>query len=419
TGPSGDNISDAMEAILIAGGATGPITTTTDTDGDGIPDYIEALTDTDPFNSNSPNLAAATSIRSLQADYSVAGGSCVDLSGYQWIHVTDNTGRLVFSINPVGNNLGSTCWGVRIVQGSGSVRTSSDNYALNRNWWIEPTTQPTGFPVYVRYYVLNQEFTDIHTRLSSDGHTPAALEAYISNQVSLVKTSGVQSLEPFPGAGTESTLTWALGSYASNARTITAGYPSFSSTRMETNAITCLPIELLYFGAEADGEDVLLRWETVWERDNDFFTVERKNDWDLWDEVAEVDGAGYDADGRSYTHRDRPNSGAGTLWYRLKQTDYDGTYTYSDPVGVVWEPGQVWPVYPNPTQDEVSVRLNHELADQAQVRLLTLDGQSIPVQVRVDGALLRLTVGQLPTGLYLLETITPSHRQITRLWVNP
>ena len=407
-----------MEAILIAGGATGPVSTTTDTDSDGIPDYIEALTDTDPFNANSPALNGSLSVRALQADYAVGGGSCVDLSGYQWIQVTDNTGRLVFSINPVGNNLGSTCWGVRIVNGSGNVRRNSDDYALNRNWWIEPTTQPTGFPVYVRYYVLNQEMSDMRTRLSSDGYSPAPLETFISNSINLVKTSGVQSLEPFPGSGTESTLTWALGSYGLTARTITAGYPSFSSTRMQSNATTSLPIELLYFRGESEKDEVLLKWATAWEQDNDFFTIERRNAFGIWEEVAEIPGAGYDADGAQYSHRDQPNAGASTLWYRLKQTDYNGSFTYSDPIAIAWEPGQLWPVYPNPTQDYVTIRLSREVVEQAQVRLLTLTGQSISVNTRVDGELLHLSLGDVPTGLYLLETVTPTHRQVTRLWVD-
>ena len=53
TGPSGDGISDALEAWLIANGATGPIDATTDTDGDGVPDWIEVFEGSDPFDPNS------------------------------------------------------------------------------------------------------------------------------------------------------------------------------------------------------------------------------------------------------------------------------------------------------------------------------------------------------------------------------
>ncbi|MFT5463070.1 MAG: hypothetical protein ACI8QS_001956, partial [Planctomycetota bacterium] len=53
TGPSGDGITDALEAWLIANGATGPITTTTDSDGDTVPDWIEIYEGTDPFDASS------------------------------------------------------------------------------------------------------------------------------------------------------------------------------------------------------------------------------------------------------------------------------------------------------------------------------------------------------------------------------
>ena len=50
TSPAGDVISDALEAVLIARGATGPVTLTTDTDGDGVPDYYEVFKGSDPFD---------------------------------------------------------------------------------------------------------------------------------------------------------------------------------------------------------------------------------------------------------------------------------------------------------------------------------------------------------------------------------
>jgi hypothetical protein len=50
TGPAGDLVSDALEAFLIARGATGPITLSTDSDGDGVPDFYEIFKGSDPFD---------------------------------------------------------------------------------------------------------------------------------------------------------------------------------------------------------------------------------------------------------------------------------------------------------------------------------------------------------------------------------
>lgn len=60
TGPAGDSISDALEAVLILLGSTTPVNASTESDGDGLPDYLEALLlASNPFDSDSPTVGGA------------------------------------------------------------------------------------------------------------------------------------------------------------------------------------------------------------------------------------------------------------------------------------------------------------------------------------------------------------------------
>jgi hypothetical protein len=97
-----------------------------------------------------------------------------------------------------------------------------------------------------------------------------------------------------------------------------------------------LPIELLSFSAKAEGESVLVRWETATETNNDFFTIERSNDVKNWVVIGYVDGAGNSNRPLSYRFTDNQPL-EGISYYRLRQTDYDGKYEYFGPVAVQFD----------------------------------------------------------------------------------
>jgi hypothetical protein len=94
-----------------------------------------------------------------------------------------------------------------------------------------------------------------------------------------------------------------------------------------------LPIELLSFNAVCDDEKVNLNWATASETNNDYFTIEHSKDAQTWETVAVMPGAGNSNSTLNYSAIDnQPFSGY--TYYRLKQTDYNGNYTYSDIVSV-------------------------------------------------------------------------------------
>ncbi|MBX2970473.1 MAG: T9SS type A sorting domain-containing protein [Cyclobacteriaceae bacterium] len=167
-----------------------------------------------------------------------------------------------------------------------------------------------------------------------------------------------------------------------------------------TNLSAPLPIELKSFHAEARKGMVHLFWTTVSETNNDYFTVERSKTGSDWESVLHVDGAGTTNKAKNYTAvDDGPHTGLS--YYRLKQTDFDGTFTYSKVVPVIIEPSGNLEVYPNPSTGVFTVRapfqfnrvqLVDQLGRRAHIHVETVNG----FEATVDGR------ENIP-GIYILQ----------------
>jgi hypothetical protein len=94
-----------------------------------------------------------------------------------------------------------------------------------------------------------------------------------------------------------------------------------------------LPIELLFFNGVEEDEGNRLSWSTATEYNNELFTIEKSTDGIVWEAVAIVPGAGNSSNQRSYTASDYRVEKA-INYYRLKQTDYDGRFEYSDIISI-------------------------------------------------------------------------------------
>ncbi|HSY76009.1 MAG TPA: hypothetical protein VK890_04085, partial [Bacteroidia bacterium] len=109
-----------------------------------------------------------------------------------------------------------------------------------------------------------------------------------------------------------------------------------------------LPITLVSFDAQPnDLGNVNCTWTTESQINNKVFTIERSADGNHFDSVTSVPGAGTTSQTLSYSAIDE-NPFNGTSYYRLKQTDYDGHYSFSDivPVNISSKTGVS--VFPNP-----------------------------------------------------------------------
>ncbi len=173
-----------------------------------------------------------------------------------------------------------------------------------------------------------------------------------------------------------------------------------------------LPIELLSFVATPVNGVVDLRWTTASESNNDYFTVERSKDGLVWEDIIYVDGAGNSSSMLSYSSEDN-SPYSGTSFYRLKQTDFDGSYSYSDIRMVRLEDGEEDVlIYPNPnTNGELNVALNG--LENAELSIIDLNGKLVfNKNYEASSQLIRLN-HNLSAGIYML-TIKSEYNTITK-----
>ncbi len=141
---------------------------------------------------------------------------------------------------------------------------------------------------------------------------------------------------------------------------------------------TALPIELLLFTAKPKETFVQLDWVTSLEINNDFFQVERSTNGLDWEVVVEMEGAGISIELLSYIALDS-DPVDGMSFYRLKQVDFDGQYSYSDVEAVFFdkknEDISSLIVFPNPNNGRFNLKFSNFNEHAIQLMILNQQGQ--------------------------------------------
>ncbi|MCB0401138.1 MAG: T9SS type A sorting domain-containing protein [Flavobacteriales bacterium] len=157
-----------------------------------------------------------------------------------------------------------------------------------------------------------------------------------------------------------------------------------------------LPIKLLSFDASCNKDRVELSWITETEIDNAFFTVERSSNGIDFEAIATMPGAGNSSELIHYSWTDfTPIDGM--AYYRLKQTDYSGTFTYSDLKSASCSNRGDVSIYPNPAEDKLFVRSETQYTS---IVITDISGKTVKA---VPGSQQEIDVSKLSKGIYFIQ----------------
>jgi hypothetical protein len=162
---------------------------------------------------------------------------------------------------------------------------------------------------------------------------------------------------------------------------------------------------LINFAAKPDNSQVDLSWETATESNNSYFTIQRSKDGVTFNNLTQVPTEAPNGTSSTplYYKAYDPSPYQGTSYYRLQQTNLDGTSQYSSIVSVNFDKKSTISVFPNPSAGTVYVNGLDNYSGSVNFSWYDLSGRLVLQQAAtVSGGIARLSTN-LSNGVYALK----------------
>lgn len=179
---------------------------------------------------------------------------------------------------------------------------------------------------------------------------------------------------------------------------------------------TCniLPVILSSFTGVWKEKAPELRWTTQMEINNKFFDVERSFNGRNFESAGIVNGKINSSVITNYSFTDYNASNTlGLIYYRLKQVDLDGRFSYSNVVSVRNNNAELFSIYPNPAVDFVTIKTSLNTNTKINYRILNSSGKLIK-EGNLSGSNIKINLGNVAAGLYFIKVTEPNGKAETK-----
>lgn len=177
-----------------------------------------------------------------------------------------------------------------------------------------------------------------------------------------------------------------------------------SESNVLTVSLTALPVELLFFKAHSLVNKVKLDWATASETNNDFFEIQHSIDGNEFRKTGIVYSDYHNSNTLIKYSYDHTNPFPGLNYYRLKQTDLDGKFEYSNIIKVSFEQKNGFSIHPNPAKNELFLSFRNILSEEIQLVILNSIGNEIWTENIInDGKSITINLEKFPAGLFFIR----------------
>jgi N-acetylneuraminic acid mutarotase len=188
--------------------------------------------------------------------------------------------------------------------------------------------------------------------------------------------------------------------------------------RITATSLAPLPLTFLEFNGKLINSDGLLNWKTENEQNVSSFIVERSTNGTQYFPVGTL--SANNTSGRQqyqFTDPGITSLGASIIYYRLKQTDFDGKAAYSRIIALTIDKSSLVLLYPNPVSNQANVTITVDRSEKIIARVVNQSGAVVKQSTwsaTSGSSSYSIDVSNLAKGIYYLslqgETITKTFK---------
>jgi hypothetical protein len=209
----------------------------------------------------------------------------------------------------------------------------------------------------------------------------------------------------------------------SNGKILAAATSSLFGTEIwiaDAPADIPLPLELLEFKGAVVNGDGLLQWKTENENNTNEFVVVKSTDYNGYKTIGSVTAANSPGI-HHYNFREVAIASLGSpvIYYRLKQTDVDGGYTYSNVVTLAIDNNRIFVMlYPNSLKNKINLTINISQKDKLQWQLADNTGRTVKrgtYDLSARSTAVSIDILNLSVGIYFMRLNGSTLQQVIKV----
>ena len=309
--------------------------------------------------------------------------------------------------SPISGNTTAKVW----------IETTQPAQFVKRHYEITPATGAATATSNVTLYFTQAEFNDFNAVNAVKLPTGAADASGIANLL-IEKRSGLSSDGTgLPATYTGSTVTLnpvdvdIIWNVTQSRWEVSFNVVGFSGFFVKTLS-GVLPSNLINFTGNKTSNGHLIQWQTSTEINTKSFELERNLvlGSTQWVTIASQLAVGNGANSYSYVDVDKLD---GTILYRLKMMDVDGSYKHSNVIKFTDQLRNQTIVYPNPVTNKATLEIGDRKLLNTQAKMIDANGRIIKT-ILIKNSFEIIDMSGLPNGLYTLKMVNGSSLKIIK-----